>query len=923
MFNRENFEEFPEIEKLVKKINKYLEKEKKDKLQSKINDLKELLDQEDLQVPITYILSVLIEEYPNILSPSDIGTIEGFMESKNLKLKLNSIILVGFYILEHPKFLVQKYYNKFTELLSTSREEDIRDNCYFFLERMMKENPAPICACLDNLIETLEIEIKQENIKNIISLLNFLRNCKNYNFNQLYTLRDFLITTVNSLFDRNNVVASRTLQSRIVLFSKEIFPDISLQNTAEKTPSKKVLRTALEDTFIMKRYDFSKLKKKRNIKFMELLEEFKASTLQEHEIYFYTKNNKKKQIYFYELEREKLLDFFEQDTKISREKILETFLEVLEPSDVELFMKTLIKLGHIRGYLSNLYFYPKNYINSLLVDDLNEIGIISLKDYNYLPINYVINCVKDIGSLEDRELLIGNNKHYFYDLSNIKQKVSKRASRDSSIDLKEYRQNLTSSSFLKLVKSLPNDYLTKYHKGTSWLTNIGKTKFNRELENSKIIGFFDVDKISSKIELNKGLLRELFNTYVDERTGIWNKSKKIFYYSKYIKSKLEKIDQLKDAQIKEKKMTELASHLNIEELKLQRELDEKINSIAEEMKHKDKIKISKYMKKTGMEKEQFFQFINSLGISYLKKGDLLLFSPSKIENAKKKVKHFIKKESDEKDFISLGTYDVNSALMKELIEELQESHTIDGIFYEEDNELRFYTERGIKKMMLSETFIFSLYDFFYDKELSHNEINLLKEIFYDLYETGKLNGEFDEETLTFSNEEIVFANDYNATFHEFNRCVSEYIDKFNSEFTKIKKILGKTSSISAKEIKWIEDTIHKINKRDIYWKNELEAFINRVNKELLKKQGVSMKYLKSPPYLEDKKEDDIRIFAEDEEVKDLMEGFNLWVKLFNRLEQKYENVLFYQKRLKKKPDDEKTKRKLEDLKRELNLIDEN
>jgi len=916
-FKIDNFQGFPEIIPYVKKINKYIKKDKIGKLASKIEEFKALLEKnEHLQVPITYILSILIEIYPKILNPSFFRKIEPFINSENIKLKLNSIIILGFYILHHPEFLKQKYYHTFAELLS-SKEKDIRDNCYFFLDKMIKKDHKPICNKKNTLLNALEIEIKNKNTKNILSIINFLSYCNNYNFKQLYFIREHSIKILQSLDNEKK----DGLKSGLFSLLQELFPEIKMELNTNKEQKKENLIDTLQNIFIMKRYDFSQIRKERNIIFKDYLEDFKNSSLKEKEIYFYTHNQKTNQTNFYELERDKVLEFFEQNRKISHKQILEIFSSILRSSDFTLFIETLLKLGHIQGYFSDFYFYPFNFIYSTLLDDLKEKGIISIKDYNYLPPKYINKCIKEIAEKEENKLLIGKKKKFFYDLSKFRQAISEIATREASIDLKRYRKKLTSASFLKLVRQLPNEYLTKFHKGTSWLTNIGKIKFEQELNNSKIIGYFDVKRISDKLQLNKLLLKDIFTTYVDERIGIWNIPKDKFYYSKYIKSKLEIIDQIKESREKIQKIEQLATKLNIEKHKLKNELDEKISSIAKEIKKKDKIKISKYREKTGMDHEAFFDFINSLGLSYLKKGDILLFNPSKIENAKQKIKQFIKKEFTSKDFISLGNYDINSELMKELIEDLQKSEKLKGIFYEVENEIRFYTEQGIKNMMLSETFIFSLYDFFYEKELAPKEISLLKEIFYDLYEGGKLKGQFDEDTLTFTNEEIVFANDYNASFHEFNRRVNNCIDKFNSEFQKIKKILTKKSTISANEIKWIENAIYKINKRDIYWKNELEAFINRLNEELLEKQGVSMKQLRSSPYLKEKKMDDIKIFAEDDGLIDLMKDFNLWVKLFSKLEKKYENILFYQKRLMKKPDDEKAKERLMELRRELSLIE--
>lgn len=915
MFNLENFHDYPELLSPLKKINKYMEKEKLEKLKSKLEDLKSFLDDEKLQVPVTYILSILAELYSEILDKSYITRIRSFLTSQNEKVKLNSSIILGFYLLNHPQLISSKNYGLFFDLLQ-SEHKDIRDNSYIFLEKMIKENSLPISEYTEQLLQVLQFEIAHQNSDNILLLFDFLSHCNTLGFKEVYFLREELLNIIDS---PTLIVDSDQLKSKLVSFIREKFPEIEAQLSSDTKQEE--LTELLQKTFIMRSYDFAKLQKDRQVSFKDFLEEFKSSTLPEKEIYFYTTDQHKTHTYFYELEKNKLLEFFEQNTKISIEEIVHKFSRILDSSRVKAFLKILLKLGYIRGYLSELFFYPMNFIYTSLKVDLDTLGEISLKNYNYLPLKLISKCIKEIAKTEGKIILISKEKDKFYDLAQISRVISEKTTKDASIDLQEYREKLTRSSFIRLVKYLPKDYLTTFHKGTSWLTNIGKLKFEQELENSKLIGFFDIDKVSQKLNMSIPLLEEVFNTYMDKRSGIWNIDRIRFYYSKYIKSKLENLDKIQDADEKASKMTQLARSLQIEYNTLQNELDEKRAEIIEEIKTKDTIKISKYKEKLGMEEEAFMEFINAIGVTYLRKGDLLILNPSKIDNAKSELKEFIKKEFTSKDFISLGNYDVNSSLLKNLIEDLQESEKINGIFYEEEDGLKFYTERGIKNMMLSETFIFSLYDFFYEKELTEEELQLLKEIFYELYESGKLQGQFDEETLTFSNNEIIFANDYNTTFHEFNRRVSEYIEKFNREFQKIKQILTKKSTITAKEIKWIEDTINKINKRDIYWKNELVAFTNRVNEELLKKQGVSRKYLKRAAYTEQEESQEIRIFADDEDVIELMEGFNLWMHLYNKLEQKYQNVIFYQKRLMLKPQDSNTQEKLRELRIELNLVD--
>jgi len=221
--------------------------------------------------------------------------------------------------------------------------------------------------------------------------------------------------------------------------------------------------------------------------------------------------------------------------------------------------------------------------------------------------------------------------------------------------------------------------------------------------------------------------------------------------------------------------------------------------------------------------------------------------------------------------------------------------------------------------MLENNFLFSFHDLFYGKELKQTEISFLREIFDDLIQKRRLKGSFEEETLTFSSDDVIFAKDYNTVLFEFEKMVNNYTQKFETEFQKIKKILSKKQgTIYPQEIKIIQETIDKINEKYVNWRSGLEGFIRRTNNKLLRDQGISVKKYKTSLSKEEKEE--IMSLEEDPEVNELLNNFNRWIKLFNKLELKYPNVIFYQKRLINNPKDKETKNKLNELLIELDLI---
>jgi hypothetical protein len=543
----------------------------------------------------------------------------------------------------------------------------------------------------------------------------------------------------------------------------------------------------------------------------------------------------------------------------------------------------------------------------------------NLKRYNHLPPDLIEEIIKDIKSSLRDILLLGKNKNVYYSLKRIQGQINIEAAKTSVIDLKSYRDRLNEEDFILLIKNLPNEYLSKYHKGTQWLTNLGTLRISGEIQKSKVIGYFNLTKISKKLKIQEILLFDVFDYTVDNRSGIWDKNNVIFYYSKYVNEKIEDINAATNQADKLNLIDLLANQLDIDKTHIMAKIDENLQSIATEIKQKDQIIISEYIEKTGMNSEAFLKFIADLGIKYFKKADVLIFNSQKIEEAMNNIKYSLLDKSKSLDYINLGTFDITSALIEDLIKNLLSDGKLRGIFYEFEGKILFYTERGIRSLMLEDSFMFSFRDLFYGKELDENEISLMKEIFDDLVKTKRLKGTFDADSLTFSSDDVLFAKDYNTVLSKFEKTIKNYTQIFESGFQKIRKTLIKRGeTIIPQEIKNIQEIIDKINSKYVQWFRGLEAFIKRTNKKLLSDQGVSVKQYKNIFTVKEK--DEIMSFEDDPEVFELMNIFESWVKLFNKLEVKYPNVLFYQKRLINNPDDKESEKKLNDLLKELSLI---
>ncbi|TFG26376.1 MAG: hypothetical protein EU532_10000 [Promethearchaeota archaeon] len=906
MFNLEDFSDYEEFEPLVIRLNKFLNKDKITKVSKIVSEIEELLDEKELCIPSTYVLSILAENYIELISEDIIKKIESFLKTNNEKLQLNSIIILGFFILKNPSFS-EKYFSIFIHFL-IDPSEDLRDNAHYFLQEFVKTNPKLLNTHANGLIKALKLETKKENIN---SLLKFFNNIQNLDFKQLYCFR----TRLKELISTNILYESPEILNTIDILIKRYFPSL-IELDLNSVRSSELIKL-LDDQFLMKKQNVSKIGKEKNISIKNYLEKIKKSRLKEIEIYFYLKDRKKNEIYFYELEKDKLIDVFTKNKKISIQKLHDSFSSIIE-DDFELknFIGILLKLGIIDGYLSEFYFYPYEYLKSDIINRFQSRGVINVKkNYDYLPPDLVHKIIMEM----NQEYLMGKKGQVYYSLKKIKQQINRVAANNSIIDLRSYRERLSEEDFIKLIKKLPKDYLTNFHKGTSWLTNIGKIRIEDELRNSKLIGFIDIEKISEKLKINKLLFMDVIYLNIDQRSGIWDNNKEIFYFSKYIKDRIEEINLISNEAEKEDRINKIAGELNIEKNHILTKIDENIRLIGEEIRNQDLIKISEYLEKTGFKtEEKFLEFVNSLDLNYFKKADQLILNPKKIEESKNSIKLNLIERSKYEDFISLGNFDINLDLIRELIQDLKQEDKLKGIFHEETDEIIFYTIKGIRNLMIENNFLFSFEDLFYGKELDEEEIILLREILESLIKEKKLKGTFDPETNTFSSEELLFEFDYNRAVDDFRKAVNNYIKRFKSEFAKIKKILSKRNeTIFPLEIKVIQDSLDKININYVKWRAQLNAYISEANKKLLKEQGYNLKrYLN----LSTEKKKEIKIFKEDPDIYEILNDFSGWIEQFNELEQNYGKIIFLQKRLINNPNDGDTKNKLDELSKKLNMV---
>ena len=910
MFNLEEFEKDQVLYSLVEKLNKLLEKNKTEKVKLIVEQLNNLLEQQKYEIQITYVLSILAEQDSTLIGKNILKNIEKLTHSTNSKTKVNALIIIGFVMLSNIND-IETYLPNFVANLNDD-DRDVRDNLYYFLHEIATEHSNLICKYKSDLIDALGVE---ENEENLVALIQLLNRCLDYSFENLYDLRTIIISLINRFYSREQT----KIYSELLSYVKSVFP--SLDDLITEGLDKKGLINEIQNTFLMKRNIFFTHSAKIEGKPKEFLQNLKRSSQKDLKIYFYIKNQEKK-IHIYELEKEKLANVFLKKDNLQKKQLSKIFSHLIDTEqELRLFLNALIKLEHVKGFYSKLgNFYSYNNIESELIEKFQDKGMVNLKKYNHLPPDFVSGIIKDISNSTKQVFLRGKNNAAYYSLKKIQKQINTQAAKNTTIDLKSYRDRLLDIDFIKLIKNLPKGYLTHFRAGTQWLTNVGLSKVKREIENSRLLGYYSIPMLSEKLKIKKVLLIQILECFIDIRSGIFDKSQEIFYYSKFLNKKIEEINAITVLDERKRQINLMAKELNIDRSHILAKLDENLKLLGEEIKGKEQIKIDDYIEKTGMPYNLFIEFINTLGLNYFKKGEYLIFNERKIEESKKDIKSTLIEKSKSKNIIQLGDVDVTSSIVENLLKELQNDDKIKGIFHNNDGELTFYTEKGIESLMLENNFLFSFHDFFYGKNLDDKEIKTMKSIFEGMLKNKKLNGTFDEETLTFASSDVIFAQDYNTALFQFEKMINAYIKTFNTEFEKIKNILTKRKeNIYPQEIKLIQERIDMINEKYVRWRSGLEAFVRKANSTLLKKQGFTLKKYKSIS-ISNEKRDDIKLFEEDPEIIDSISNFNRWVKLFNELELKYGSIIFYQKRLLIKEDNKEDRKILEELLSKLHLV---
>lgn len=888
--------------KTVNRLNKFIDKNKIDKIKEIIKELELISKNEDLSVQALYILSVLGEQYAHLFDKVNIESIKEHLDSKNVKAKINALIIIGFYLGKNLKteyVLVNQFLNY---LMENNRE--IIENILFFLTEFVEINPDIIENNSDVILDLLK---RESDIEKIHILLDIIDKFKLRNLSIMISIREVLIFLIQTHENKDILLD-------IIRILSKFIPEI--KNIKNSKNLRKNLLEAIESKILLKRHNLII----KNNDYRKLVNTFKnklKKTIKYEDIYFiYTKDQKK--LFFIEFEKSKILNLL-KNNRISLKAVQKVLSEVIDnESQLKLFLLNLIHFKLIRGYISEFYFYPFDYVKREIQKKIESQGFIELKEFKYFDPDFLDLIIDDIKSEVNLLLLYSKSKNQLFLLKKIIGGISQIAAKDSFIDLKQYRVIFDDLNFLEIIKNLPRGYLTDYHIRTIWLTNIGKTRIINEINNSRKIGFFDKKKISEKISIPEILLDSYIHTIFDSQLGFWDKYQEIFYYSKYLQDQIDKFKNLTDETIKNQKIEHLAHKLHIDKNHIQLKLNEKIQNIGNTIKSKEEISIKEYMEKTGMDSKRFFDFINGLNITYFKKGDMLYLNEKKISEIKNEVKKQIKIQSKSQSHINLGNFNIKQSIVKEIIVDLREIDRLKGFFYEDENQLLFYTEKGISEKIMENTDLFFVDQLFPGKNLSDDEYGLIEDIIKSLIKNKTLIGSYDKTNRNFISAEIEFSTNYNEAINQFVNLIEYYCSIFEKSFKSIKSILLKNNEIiRPAEVTFIQNSFDELIKSYVRWRSQIGVMKFKQTSIFLKQQGINSK--KEFELLSEEEGKKIKSFNKDPMIIKADDTFNAWIHLFKELEQNYGKLLFFQKQMLIKPDDKEIKNKLNELYRYLDL----
>ncbi len=903
------------LTKIVQKINQLHEKSKISKIRSQISKILTKLNQHPENAYVyLYVLSIIVEEIPELAEIEIIEYVQPYITDGALDEKTNAVIIIG-WILHHSlsaeKNIDDEHIHKFIQLLGDAFTE-VRINAAFFLKDFIEDQQAIFLLNYHDFVQFLKNETNHEVLEVIGIILQQIQPLMSIGI-----LKQYLSVLVQ-IYEESNV--PKRSDVLLLLLQQEI---PGLKEAVDGHRSKRDLLQIIHNRPPLVRFmDLNDIAENQNMK-VEKVEQYIQAELDEemHYSLVFMENHHKKMLIFDKMELLKFLS----GSKIAIDTVRKTLqhIGVAHQAIGAILLRDLLDRGEIEGFLTTEYFYSLDFIQQELEQELTKSGMIHLqsveKRYNSEIISKLL---EEITSKTRFHGIFTQDKSHYYTFNYLTKEIENEMTRKNIIDLTSYKQKFGHENFLRLEQFCKDRLFNAYHQDHKWLTNLGMTRIQQSIRTAEQLGEADIEYLAAQLEIPVEIYRKVIKPIFKRKNGFWNKDENHFYFSKFVKRRINEIQSEPNPEIRKSQIKALAEELQIDEEDISQKVDEKLQKIAERLMVADEVDIKPMMKDLQMDYREFLQFIESIGRSdgYLILNNKVIFSEKRIQEEKSKIADKVYSRAKRADYfdtdILANQLKYAPQLINEAIELLLQEGKISGIWLKERE--KFITLRGIQNRMQQAEGYIDLNSFIEERDLLEEEINFLEEILLQMIKDHVLTGVYDPNNKVYQDEDTASKASLVTERERFTKEIIPQIEDLERAYTLLRDIFVKEDIYPGDIEEYdeiLEQTIRKIFNAEALIKRILNNANRRLNRQFSipnssnsrksSKRKVKKRQGQAPAKSFD--------FKDDEEVAVLLNDFKNWKELLLAIEQKKGEIVFLKKKLKVNPDDTDSYSKLKNL----------
>lgn len=896
-----------DIRKLIKKINLYQNKGKIDKVKSSVEGLESFLkdkNSEDCREAI-YVYSHLAEDHPDIINKKIIKHMDELISSENDEIRLNAVILYGTKLLERIEEgeIQGDQIDEFIDLMSDKIPE-VRANVIFFIEQFPKEFYDYILPKINLFTDNLAEMDNNEVIDALLFIIDKI-------WQKSLPIK---VSIFNILTDIYKNTLKNEKRERIAKFFASGIPEFNLYLKKNKEIKEKDFFNWLETRGpLVKIYDIEKVAREEGMKPRDVQNNFESIKGTE-EIFRFIYHDKKR--YYIEIELQPLLRILRKN-RVKVDDLIHLFgdKELDSISLLNILIKKLVKSKNIRGYLSKSYFYSYEYIKEMLMDDIRRYGMVNL-DEHAKTINYdfIVSIAEEINKETKFTGIFNKNKSLFLTLTIVMKEIEKICIKESMFDLSVYKQKYPPNDYEHIEEECKKHFFTKYHDHTNWLTNIGYTRLTNKFREAQTVGSINLKKIAEEYEIPFSITKEIITDWLEAKPGLWDNDGKIYYFTKFIKSKIGSLDKSASEDEKNKAVEKLAKELNLDKQEILKNLNREIEEIINQIKTQPRIDMNLYIRILGMKKEEFIKFVNNLNIEYLIQANEMIFDQKLIAKHKKDVNEAILRAANNEHSLFLPDLSkilkFSEFMILDIMKKYHSEGKIGGILIDEE---LFITKKGIKQRFIDNKDYISMETVFPERTLTEKEQKYAISILEELIDSGELIGDYNEEEKEFHSEEQMNIKRYDEEKSNAEDMLKIYVRYMADTFDKVRDIYLNKKDIRLGDVKRKDYLIKRIMDELGNWERHLLKSIERVE--------TSFESLEDAGDMTFGEVLDIQESSKKIDSEYIMNEFHKWKQIIVDLEQNMDVVGAYKKKLNDNPNDEDTKKNLQNLYDKLHFFD--